>query len=45
MYYIQAVSAPMIDSLSPNVCYDITKPVFKWLQKMTSPKNHATSYV
>ena len=33
----------MIDSLSPNVCYDVTKPVFKQLQKTTSPKNHATS--
>ena len=44
-YYceVQAVSAPMIDSLSPNVCYDVTKPVFKRLQKTTSPKNHATS--
>ena len=30
--------APVIDSLSPNVCYDVTKPVFKWLQKTTSPK-------
>ena len=25
------------------VCYDITKPVFKQLQKTTSPTNHATS--
>ena len=28
----------MIDSLSPNVCYDVTKPVFKQLRKTTSLK-------
>ena len=34
----QVSATPVIDSLSPNVCYDVTKPVFKWLQKTTSPK-------